>query len=111
VIADAITFIGWVLAGLFFGLWQGERHRRQDAQNREVYGQPRARPARMIPQPPDVEERARTYGHNPDTIKKGKEQLRAMYEAEGRRVSDEDLEAQVLAMLHPDTMTEGQFPA
>ena len=108
--AIAVALLLGVALGLALGLYLGERGRRMDAITREVYGQPLARPARIIPQPKTPEERAQSYGHDPKTIERGIEDLLRRAKKDGVSMSRADAEAQVLYMLHPDTMLEGQVP-
>jgi hypothetical protein len=99
------------LLGLVLGLYRGERARLRDAQNRETYGHPQRAPARAIPQPPTAEERAENYGYDPATLERGIADVMKHAEAQGQRVTREVAKAQVLALLHPDSMIEGAFPS
>ena len=105
----AVLAVLLVALGLALGLWWGERGRRIDAQTREIYGQPRARPARIIEQPMSPEQRAESVGYDPATIERGVESILAEAKKQGRRMSVDDARAQALAMLHPDAQLEGML--
>ena len=97
-------------AGLFAGLWWGERGRRIAAENMRLYGQPTARPARIIEQPPDAEQRAANLGYSEEVVEKGIAQVMTLAKEAGRPVTREEARQQVIYMLHPDTMLEGHLP-
>lgn len=54
----AVASVGYVLAGIFFGLWRGEIGRRRTAENWTVHDRPDAPPAAEVKSVPDAEERA-----------------------------------------------------
>lgn len=93
-------------AGVFFGLWWGERGRRIAAERLASTGSPSAPLARRLPDEVDGEGRALSVGRaaaeaqfSASTIQKGIEQLQREADAAGLTLSPEDARRQVLAML------------
>lgn len=107
VMAVASAALGGMLLGLALGLWLGERSRRIGAERMLQYGQFDKPKATIIRPEPDAEERALNAAHPPlsaESIKRGVDQLTAMYREHGYPVPDESqlrLEAEM--MLNGET--------
>jgi hypothetical protein len=104
-------------AGVFFGLWWGERGRRLAAERYATTGNPLGPQAQRLADAPDAEGRALIAGRaaaearfSEATIQKGIVQLQAEAAAAGRPLSPTDARQQALAMLYGTGDAELDLP-
>jgi hypothetical protein len=111
-IAIVVAVVFGQCAGIFFGLWWGEKGRRRAAERLASTGDPSAPRAARLPDEVDGEGVARTMGRaaaeaafSAATITKGIEQLQREAASAGRPLSAEDARQQVIAMLAGNEVT------